>query len=1242
MKFLGVFALMMPCVSWAVDTSEFQSASKLLVAARRGDIQTVQILINNGANVNYVDSTGLSLVCTAVMNNDTRAIQILQMYGADASNCDKQIKQYKQKSRVAAKGEEYGFFSGLSSTHIIALSAVGVAAVVGGIVLLADVFDDDDGGGNSGGSNGDRPNNNDSESSSATKSFTVPYGPAYLTSAGAVDTTFDITTNLSSWDDSSNSELRKTDFNYLRTSVSDNFASDGLVSTLQNYLLMMGGYYSFASGYMGQNIFRDSANGYAPVLPAIANAQARPVRVALITGNGINPAGSADSAGGITYALSTSLNSATPHVDKYLNNTATPVTDSEDVVVGYDLTENTGFDFSGSGSAFNPYANVNDSALAKIVAGWEGERSSTDGDLYGFVPNGQLAIYRTGNGTSWDAISTATDREEVGTFTDTDGNDVLSATDVVVINGNTYNIVSALDETSVTNPVLTVGETSYQLSTHSKIFIGQCESPCTNIAIYVGTDGAWYINSSGGNDVDSVYIEDSGSVWTYKNKAFSGVPYYNFAAMAAAAGKVYNVSGDTSATTTDVIANTNLIPASYKTNYLNVGTFTTSAELNDVTDLKGFYRDTITSYYGSGQGGIAHSLFNGYSASLPMIIMPAGDRIYKEEGVTGLYLDDLDATFENYAPILYGNNLRHDFMTVVAVSHETGTSAATSISGYGDGTGSAYGPIVLSKWTTDGGTNIYSSRKCGIAGTGASGIDPWCFAAAGPTAEMATAAAAGAVASIKSAFPYMTNDQVFTLLALTADGPFLAANTSGTVFSTDSLATYLKGMYSLPMSYNESSLSSADYLDAFKDVFGYGLINLERAIKPGYSIYYYSNGNIVSDAGNQFWGNVSTSTSRASSVLSLTNRGAITTSFFDVLQSADGSISLPRVWNNTLAMNNDSKHALYMGDVLADFNVNSANHHSNQIGNMSFDMAMSSRAYDDNLNGLDNLRIAFTNEKYDVDAQYQHYLTDGESRFSGRANGVLALVSNTLSTGAKYKSGNFAVGGRAFSGVITDEGLIENDPTITAQFEPGRLGFANGVAMDAGYNTNKFAFNVAVGNLHETNTVLGMYSDGLLTMRGGDTQYVDAVAEYKPIEKITLSLRGTFADTRVDNIAGLISDVSNIKSNAFAIGADVGGFSFTASMPLAVVSGKMGYDDATFEVVENNGKYEIAMNNPHVEYVDLATLKRELRFSSSYKMALGEWTDAGVGFIYRVHPNNTDVFGNESLFMFKIHHRLGI
>jgi len=51
---------------------------------------------------------------------------------------------------------------------------------------------------------------------------------------------------------------------------------------------------------------------------------------------------------------------------------------------------------------------------------------------------------------------------------------------------------------------------------------------------------------------------------------------------------------------------------------------------------------------------------------------------------------------------------------------------------------------------------------------------------------------------------------------------------------------------------------------------------------------------------------------------------------------------------------------------------------------------------------------------------------------------------------------------------------------------------------------------------------------------------------------------------------------------------------------------------------------------------------RELRLSGTYRHQFGEFTDGAIGFIYRVNPNHTDDFGNESIFMMKLHHRLGI
>jgi len=56
----------------------------------------------------------------------------------------------------------------------------------------------------------------------------------------------------------------------------------------------------------------------------------------------------------------------------------------------------------------------------------------------------------------------------------------------------------------------------------------------------------------------------------------------------------------------------------------------------------------------------------------------------------------------------------------------------------------------------------------------------------------------------------------------------------------------------------------------------------------------------------------------------------------------------------------------------------------------------------------------------------------------------------------------------------------------------------------------------------------------------------------------------------------------------------------------------------------------------------LVPTSRELRFTGSYRQKLGDWTDGALGFIYRVNPNNTDDFGDETIFMFKVSHRLGI
>lgn len=1195
-RFLGFLWFLIPCVVADAVAGEFQDASKLLVAARRGDIQTVQVLINSGVDVNYVDSTGLSLVCTAVMNNDRRAIQVLQMYGADASNCDKQIKQYQQKTRRAVKGEQYGFFSGLSSTHVIVLSAVGVAAVIGGVVLLTNIFDDDDGH-NSSGSSGDRPNNNDSEggsSATTTKLFAqnLPVGPGACTGT-------DCSAEYPTWE-------AKLDFDYM----SDNTTSE--TADVFDYLMVAHAYDAFARGYLGMGTIR-LASDLSPFdlasLPyASVPGGGSPMNVAMITGNGVNATGSAvdgtltwvDSAqiptvqsicatnGSESTACQNALAAATKISHKYYNNNTG--------------TEDASFDLSGSGTVFG-LATVEESKLAKIIAGWEGDERISP-DFYGFIPNGQLTVYKTGAGTSWvDPVSSVSTTYHIA-------GETLAVNDTFNLFGETLTVTS-------------VDGNAFVATSGTDVYHG-----------YLVGDKL-FIDSNADGNTNQMYLFEGTSLILSKELSTTPADYKNYTA-------IYDAMQLQNAPS--VIVNLSLPNVASGLGYATVDAAKIAYGINNTSflGLIDNYYDLNTDDHTDTTVPLpstdAHNVFTDLGKYAKQILInPAGCTVV---GVGSL--SPSVATFENFAPVAY-SKLQNLFITVVAVKPADGT--------YGDDiadySAANAGTLELSTWKDVNDSSVtYQSRICGLTGTGNAGaVNPWCFAAPGITDLEATAAMAGSVALVKSAFDYMSPKEVFLLLALTADGPYLGTNpeTNSKWAKPADLITYLKKNYTLPGNFD---LSDSQYIESFKNVFGYGMVNLERATRPGTNIYFYSSDTdtIVSGNYKAYWGTATSTNAnpRASSVLSLTGNGAIKAAFYDVLESADGTITLPRVWNMNLADNNDSKHGLYMGDVLADFSVDTTNKKSNHIGNFTFDMALSPRVYNDNLNGLDNLRVEFNNEKYDVSAEYQHYLTDGESRFSGRANGVLSLVANSVGSSVKYKSGKFAFGGRAFSGIITDEGLLENDPTISSQFEPARLGLANGAAMEAGYKNEKFAFNVALGNLHETNTVLGMYSDGILTMRGGDTQYIDTVVEYKPFEKVKLSARGTFADTHVDTIGGIISEVSDIKSNAFAIGADVGGFSFTMAMPLATVAGKMGYDYAEYSVVENNGNYEISMNNPHVEYIDLAKPRRELRFSSYYKQAIGDWTDAGVGFIYRMNPNNTDAFGNESIFMFKLHHRLGI
>lgn len=1196
-----------PCVAGAA-TNDFTMAAQLLAAAKGGDTYQVQVLVNNGADINYVDATGMSLVCTAIMNNDLRAAQILQMYGADASQCDRQIKNYRGRN---SPGQSEGIWGGLSQAQSLTLTALGAGAVVAGLFLLTDIFDYDNdnpisgggsgGGGSGGGGGGDLPN-------TGTPIFGLsglPKGPDEIKLGYNYADAFDLYYRqyLSTGDNTENPF----------------YQSFVLMNTHQNYLLLMRGYSPFVRGYMGMRTLRDANN--APLSLSDNISGGRPVNIALVTANGVNATLNSSLSDNVYFSWQDTASSTITGIsNKYYNNVLTTSGSVNSVVEDTSLLSS--FDLSGSGTAIhNSLALGEDNILGKIVGGYTPENYTAD--LFGFMPNGQMTIYRTGGGQSMVALDAPVDS---GTCV----GDTIS-------NGD---IIGLFDKTLTA----TVNGNAVSLTDGTDTYNG-----------YIGADGLLYMDSDGDGYVDMGYTLSGGLIT--QTKELQSSDYYNYSALLHALSLRTNVTGGRSKT--DIIANANVIsPLNNRA----------AATVNSVMavgpdNYESIFYNLINQYYGSNSSESSGMLplynsalfFNELNQaslykktnsfdglSLPLIVFSTGA---SEQNTGDAYLDEVQfATFENAAPIVYPN-LEHMFMSVVAVGASTAGETTISPNTNNVPGGEMY---QLAQWYETSGdtTTYYKSRICGSAGIGVNGVDPWCFAATGVTDEMATAAAAGAAGIVASAFHYMSPEQIFMLLALTADGPYLGRLTTstgtggGTLLTPAELVSHLQSMYIMPNEYATDDINQ--YLANFAQVYGYGVINLERATTPGTNIYVYDGNNIVSSPNNAYWRAAMNTGLHSSGALNFGN-GSINISAYDILENIDGSMQLPRIWNNEIHFGDNERHALYMGDVLGDLKIRDTDHTTQTIGNFSFSLAQSKRAYDDGMAGLDTMRFGYKNGNWNLTGEYQHYFTDGESRFRGMANPILALASNAVTGGAEYNYGKWSFGARAFSGAITDEGLLANDPAISSNYEPMRLGMVDGVVSNIGWKNDRFGINTSVGMMREDNTVMGAMSSGLLELAGTDTTFIDADAFWKISDSVRVRARATFAHSvpnmEMDSGFGL----SALDSNAFAFGVNVGRFDFGVSMPLAVHRGEMNYAYADYDIVElDDGHYDIMVTDFGTRRLDLKPVAREVRLNATYRHHFGEFTDGAFGFIYRIHPNNTDEFENESLFMLKLSHMVGI
>jgi len=1307
------FAAVLAAAPKAHAATEFQMAAQLLAAARAGDVQNVQALVQRGANINYVDRTGLSIVCTALMNNDVRAAQILQMHGADASRCDQQIRRYRQR---LPRNEHGGMFSGLSTAQNLVLAGAAAAGVVGGIWLLSDVlapkqsFRGPGGGGGGTGCMGGPPCPTGQvccpgEGCRVTcsgnlgairwwvytpdNSRGIPCGPAQVAAGQCPPTDFN-PPGAQAWFADAQSAVAEAaalvgtgtinDFNILSRILVDPDATEQIRMSMQNYLLLMGGYGSLARGYSGYTTLRGGANlQFMPTdlggatFNGFPIGGGQPVSVALISAHGVNTlAGSPDNPGFSQTSGGSSIQDGwlywadrtVPSGEisppgpgtmsrRFFNNRWGGDQSTVPGMTGT-LYEDTRFDLSGAGTAIeNQNATAYDNILAKIIIGGIANGATVDvetrdgfGDYTGFIPNGQLVLYRTGGGMTFTA-------DVVDTGISANGTTFVSMT-TIDIAGVTYD--AAFNSTTGIFTLTAAGQPT--------------------LTGWIMQDGTLYVDTgAGGTNVFFINgSEDIVQAGTWNMDIFK-----NYTAMLSAINLPSSVGTNpklplnmVSGNLVGVIANAAPIDSMYAQNAWTISDF----QSFPVDAARSGFLNLINNCYGGDcrvanldttvllDAGIFFSNI-GPNGRTPLVIFSTGGYLIGsfadlESGATAPGRV-LEANIENAAPLAF-NNLDHYFMSAVAVqlNGNAGTSGANpgNVPDWNDTLlQNNTQKIVLSTWVDPYAdpnaltSDVYRARKCGIAGIGTLNVDPWCFAAAGQTDMMAVAALAGAAGAMQSAFgSYMTNDQIFVLMALTSDGRQMAEDE-------------LMAKYDLPpeiwADVNNPNTSTT-FMDGFADVFGYGLVNLSLATQPGAFVYYYAarrNNNLNQEmpainhpSGDAFWSptRIATAaganTARSATMLSGAfgaRNASIKIPMFDFIESVDGSMSMPRIFDASVPLTAD-RRSIHTGDALGDFKIDNTPVRS-ESGGVTFGMSFRDVHREDGFGSLDKLSLEFDSGRFALGAKFERNAGDTNILRGDDANPIMAIASNMMSADALYRSGGWRIGMRAAMGAVTEEGLLAHDPMIDSQRDLLKLGdvfaFESGIA----YSAFGMSFGANVGTFRESDTLLGSFTDGLVSMAGGNTMYIENLFEYRATDKLRFNARYTAARTTTGAHGAdtIIMNMSDLYSDAMSVGMEFGGWSFNLARPLAVTSGSMQYITADLELVESDRGFDLSAT-PYIENFDLSPDVRELRASLAYRRKLGEFTSGAVGFVYRNNPNHTREFGDEALFMLKLSHRLGI
>ena len=167
-KLILILAALILGVSGSVANAAMTPRQAVFEYARRGNVQGLQKLKSAGYNIDMVDSSGRSVLCSAVASKDVKAYNTLIKAGANANHeCMNSVSEAQKKSLCSQSGavaspvcpQRTGAVTSSSSaaggsaiSSSAVLTTVGGAAAIGGIVAAAA-----GGGGGGGGSKSNCP-----------------------------------------------------------------------------------------------------------------------------------------------------------------------------------------------------------------------------------------------------------------------------------------------------------------------------------------------------------------------------------------------------------------------------------------------------------------------------------------------------------------------------------------------------------------------------------------------------------------------------------------------------------------------------------------------------------------------------------------------------------------------------------------------------------------------------------------------------------------------------------------------------------------------------------------------------------------------------------------------------------------------------------------------------------------------------------------------------------------------------